>query len=122
MRGVYQITDEDRRRFFHSLMELCKPKVDSVDLISTQLCLSNCVGLLEELGYCQEDWECHGWEGEIYCWFSHKKAPSISLSADAYVGDLQIWWTAIDDEDPVINTEALKEVMREKWGKYFPVI
>lgn len=121
MRGVYQVTDEDRRRFFHSLLELCKPKVDSVDLISTQLSLSNCTDLLEELGYEQDSWECHGWEGEIYCRFSHRSAPEISFSAEAYNGDLSMWWTDVDNGGEV-DEEKLKEVMREKWGKYFPVI
>ena len=57
MRGEYQVTHEDRRRFFHALLELCQSQVDKVDLVSTQLCLCNCIDLLEELGYEQYEWE-----------------------------------------------------------------
>ena len=46
MRGNYNITDVDRIKFFHALLELCKDDSDGVDLISTQLSLSNCLDLL----------------------------------------------------------------------------
>lgn len=121
MRGEYQVTLEDRRRFFHALLELCQSQVDKVDLVGTQLCLSNCVDLLEELGYEQNEWETNGWEGEIWCEYTHAEAPSISFSADAYVGGLDVFWTAIDDEEE-IEIEAFKNLMRKHWGKYFPAI
>ena len=51
MRGKYEVTHNDRIKFFHALLDLCKPQTDSIDLISTQLSLCNCVDLIEELGY-----------------------------------------------------------------------
>ena len=121
MRGVYKITDEDRRRFFHSLLELCKNPREWQDLISTQLSMSNCDDLLEELGYERDEWEAHGWEGDVWGTCIHRTAPGITLRAEAYSGSLSIMFTGIDDEAE-IDTEALKEAMREHWGKYFPVI
>lgn len=121
MRGKYEITHQDRAKFFHALLNLMKPQTDDVDLISTQLSLSNCADLLEELGYCQDSWEIHGWEGEVWAIYSHENAPTIYLSADAYCGCLNIGWSgAADGVD--IEVDTLKEVLAEKWGKYFPVI
>lgn len=121
MRGSYHLTDEDRRRFFRAMLEFTKPKVDSIDLVSTQLNVCNCKDLLEELDYNQECWETNGWEGEIFAKYTHETAPAIFLSADAYVGYLDLSWAGLDDGED-IDTEAFKQVMREKWGKYFPVI
>lgn len=121
MRGSYTTTHDDRRKFFHSLLELCKDNYDEVDLISTQLSLSNCIDLLGELGYEAELKHTGGWEGET--WWSCEQAdvPSISLWASAYDGDLDMYWTGRDD-DVDIDTEKVKELMRKHWGKYFPVI
>lgn len=121
MRGKYEATHQDRIKFFHALLELCKPNTDKVDLISTQLNLCNCVDLLEELKYSQDSWETHGWEGEIFAKFTHANAPTIFFSADAYCGDLTIGWSGIDDGED-IDIDAFKEVLVEHWGKYFPVI
>lgn len=119
MRGNYEITHQDRIKFFHALLELCKPQVDSVDLVSTQLSICNCADLLEELGYDQGSWEINGWEGEIWATYTHTGAPKIFLSADAYCGRLDIGWTGAAD-DGVIDVEALKRLMKEHWGDYFP--
>ena len=121
MRGNYETTHQDRIRFFHALLELCKPQVDSVDLVSTQLSACNCADLLEELGYDQDSWETNGWEGEIWARYTHACAPTILLSADAYCGRLDISWAGIDDGEE-IDIDAFKEVLIERWGKYFPVI
>lgn len=121
MRGIYQLTNDDRRKFFHAIQDFLKPGVETVDLISTQLSLCNCADLLGELEYEQESWETHGWEGEVWVEFSHPSAPSIYLSADAYVGNLDIIWKGYADGEE-IDIEAFKKVMKEKWGKYFPVI
>ena len=121
MRGIYTLTHDDRIKFFHSLLELCKDGVDNVDLVSTQLSLCNCADLLGELDYEQTSWDVNGWEGEVWAIFEHPTAPRLSLFAEAYDGGLEIWWTGVDDGED-INTESLKEVMREKWGKYFPII
>ena len=51
MRGNYFTTNEDRRRFFHRLSQLCDKPTEWCDLVSTQLSMYNCVDLLEELGY-----------------------------------------------------------------------
>lgn len=122
MRGVYEVTHNDRRKFFHALLELCKDNYDEVDLISTQLSLSNCLDLLGELGYEAELNQTCGWEGETWWTASHESAPDISFSGSAYYGDLDMYWACRDEEDNEVSVEALKEVMREKWGKYFPVI
>lgn len=121
MRGNYETTHQDRIRFFHALLELCKPQVDSVDLVSTQLSACNCADLLEELGYDQEFWETNGWEGEVWAKYIHVSAPAIRLSADAYCGRLDISWADVDD-GKVIDKDAFTEVLVEHWGKYFPVI
>jgi hypothetical protein len=132
MRGNYQTTHEDRKKFFHGLCELCKNPTTWHDLVSTQLSMCNCVDLLEELGYDQEDWDVNGWEGDVWGHYCHTKwneetcqaiedAPTIWVRAEAYSGSLDIGFSGIDD-DKEIDTEALKELMREHWGKYFPVI
>ena len=130
MRGNYQTTDEDRRRLFHGLNQLCDNPEEWYDLVSTQLSMCNCIDLLEELGYEQEDWDVNGWEGDVWGHYSHTKyiedeivenAPRIWVRAEAYSGSLDIGFSGMDDGIE-INTEALKELMRKHWGKYFPVI
>ena len=132
MRGNYQTTDEDRRRFFHGLNQLCNNPDKWCDLVSTQLSMCNCADLLEELGYEQEDWDVNGWEGDVWGHYCHAKwdeetcqsiedAPRIWIRAEAYSGSLDIGFSGMDDGIE-INTEALKELMRKHWGKYFPVI
>lgn len=131
MRGSYQTTHDDRRKFFHGLCELCRKPTESLDLVSTQLSMYDCVNLLEELGYSQDDWNVNGWEGDTWGYYSHTKyiedevvedAPKIWVSADAYSGSLHIGFADMDDDNKEIDTEALKELMRKHWGKYFPVI
>ena len=130
MRGSYKTTDEDRRRFFHALLQLCDNPQDWCDLTSTQLSMCNCCDLLEELGYDQEDWDVNGWEGDVWGHYIHTKlvedevvedAPRIWVRAEAYSGELSVGFSGMDDGIE-IDTEALKEAMRKHWGKYFPVI
>ena len=130
MRGNYQTTDDDRRRFFHGLIQLCNNPTEWQDLVSTQLSMHNCVGLLEELGYEQEDWDVNGWEGDVWGHYIHTKyvedeivedAPRIWVRAEAYSGSLDIGFSGKDD-GVEIDVEALKKLMRKHWGKYFPVI
>lgn len=130
MRGEYKTTQDDRRKFFHGLCELCKNPHDWYDLVSTQLSMMDCVDLLEELGYDQEDWYVNGWEGDVWGHYIHTKlineeviedAPRIWVRAEAYSGSLDIGFSGMDD-GVEIDTEALKELMRKRWGKYFPVI
>ena len=130
MRGNYQITHDDRRKFFHGLCELCEKPTEWLDLVSTQLSMCNCVDLLEELGYDQDDWDVNGWEGDTWGYYSHAKyvkdevvedAPRIWVRAEAYSGSLDIGFADMDDGKE-IDTESLKELMRKHWGKYFPVI
>ena len=132
MRGNYHTNNEDRRRFFNGLNQLCNNPVGWYDLVSTQLSMCNCVDLLEELGYEQEDWDVNGWEGEVWGYYCHAKwdeetcqsiedAPRICVRAEAYGGDLYIGFSGMDDGIE-IDTEALKELMRKHWGKSFPII
>ena len=132
MRGNYHTTDEDRRQFFHGLIQLCDNPTEWCNLVSTQLSMCNCADLLEELGYDQEDWDVNGWEGDVWGHYSHTKwdeetcqvieaAPGIWVRAEAYSGSLDIGFSGIDD-GVEINVEALKRLMKERWGKYFPVI
>ena len=118
MRGKYCTDNEDRRRFFHFLCELCKDKVDEVDLISSQLCLRDCMVLLDELGYSMGDWDVDMGEGEIWVTFYQEEYPSITMLSDGYLGRLQIFWSGRVS----VDTEMVKELMRKHWGKYFPVI
>ena len=130
MRGNYRTTDEDRRRFFHGLNQLCDNPTEWYDLVSTQLSICNCIDLLEDLGYEQEEWDVNGWEGDVWGHYIHTKyvedeiiedAPRIWVRAEAYSGSLDIGFSGMDD-GVEIDVEALRELMREKWGKYFPVI
>ena len=127
MRGNYQTTDDDRRRFFHGLNQLCDNPTKWYDLISTQLSMCNCIDLLEELGYEQEDWDVNGWEGDVWGHYIHygldglEDAPKVWVRAEAYSGSLDIGFSGMDDGEE-INTEALKELMRKHWGKYFPIV
>ena len=66
MRGEYFTTNEDRRRFFHALNDFCKEDAVEVDLMSSQLCLRDCLFLLDELGYVYSDWDVDAGEGEIW--------------------------------------------------------
>lgn len=121
MRGDYKYTIEERRRVFWGLLELCRKPREKIDLVSTQLSLCNCDDALEELGYERGDCDINGWEGDMWWTFDHVTAPSITVTACGYTGSLEIMFTGIDDaEDP--DTELLKEVMRNKWGKYFHMI
>ena len=127
MRGEYFTTNEDRRRFFYGLNQLCDNPEEWCDLVSTQLSMCNCIDLLEELGYEQEDWDVNGWEGDVWGHYIHygldglEDAPKMWVRAEAYSGSLDIGFSGMDDGIE-INTEALKELMRKHWGKYFPVI
>lgn len=130
MRGNYHTTDEDRRQFFHGLIQLCDNPTEWCNLVSTQLSMCNCVDLLEELGYDQEDWDVNGWEGEVWGHYRHAQwdeetcqaiedAPGIWVCAEAYGGSLDIGFSGMRD-DIEIDVEALKRLMKERWGKYFP--
>lgn len=130
MRGNYYTTDEDRRQFFHELIQLCNNPTEWCDLVDTQLSMCNCADLLKELGYDQEDWDVNGWEGEVWGHYRHTKwdeetyqviedAPRIWVCAEAYGGSLNIGFSNMDD-DIEIDVEALKRLMKEHWGKYFP--
>ena len=121
MRGNYQTTNEDRRKFFHGIIELCKDNYDEVDLVSTQLSLCDCLELLQELGYEPELQNTCGWEGEVWWICERQDYPSISFYASAHYGELDMYWTWRDD-DVDIDMEKVKELMRKHWGKYFPII
>lgn len=118
MRGEYRTTHDDRRRFFHSMCELCKDKVDEVDMIGSQLCLRDCIELLDELGYCSGDWEVDAGEGEIWVTFYQEEYPPITVLSDGYLGKLEMFWSGRVS----VDSEKMKELMRKHWGKYFPVI
>jgi hypothetical protein len=89
--------------------------------------MHNCVELLGELGYEQEDWDVNGWEGDVWGHYIHyglddlEDAPKMWIRAEAYSGELSVGFSGMDDGEE-IDTEALKELMRKHWGKYFPVI
>ena len=119
MRGEYFTTSEDRRRFFHSINELCKDNVDEVDLMGTQLCLRDCLFLLDELGYVSGSWDVDAKEGEIWVTCYQEDMAYITLLSDAYLGRLKMFWSPEPTQEDI---DKLKELMRENWGKYFPVI
>ena len=127
MRGSYTTTHDDRRKFFHGLLELCDKPIDWCNLESTQLSMHNCIELLGELEYEQEDWDVNGWEGDVWGHYIHygldgiEDAPRMWVRSEACSGELSIGFSGMDDGEE-INTEALKELMRKHWGKYFPVI
>lgn len=121
MRGDYKYTHEERRRFFGGLLELCNKPKEKINLVSTQLSMCNCDDALEELGYERGECDINGWEGDMWWTFEHTAAPGITINAEAYNGSLNLMFTSIDDEE-IPDVEALKELMRKKWGKYFPVI
>ena len=119
MRGEYYTSGEDRRRFFHALNEMCKEAVFEIDLISSQLCLRDCLELLDELEYVYSDWDVDGGEGEIWVTCYCNEMPYITVLSDGYLGRLKMYWS---DETTNADREKLKELMRKHWGKYFPVI
>ena len=119
MRGEYFTTNEDRRRFFHTLNDFCKDDVVEVDLIGTQLCLRDCLLLLDELDYVSEDWDVDVSEGEIWVTCYQDNMTNITLLSDGYLGRLKMFWSP---EPTQKDKDRLKELMRENWGKYFPVI
>ena len=118
MRGEYFTTDEDRRRFFHALNELCKDNTDEVDLIGSQLCLRDCLFLLDELGFDSGQWDVDASEGEIWVTCYQENYPSLTILSDGYLGRLQLFFQDGSDADE----ETIRELMRKHWGKYFPVI
>ena len=119
MRGEYFTTSEDRRRFFHALSELCKDNTDEVDLIGSQLCLRDCLFLLDELGFVSGDWEFDAGEGEIWVTCYQEDMAYITLLSDGYLGRLKMFWSPEPTKEDI---DKLKEFMRKHWGKYFPVI
>ena len=119
MRGEYFTTNEDRRRFFHALNDFCKEDAVEVDLMSSQLCLRDCLFLLDELGYVYSDWDVDAGEGEIWVTCYQEDMAYITLLSDGYLGRLKMFWSP---EPTQKDKDGLKELMRENWGKYFPVI
>jgi hypothetical protein len=119
MRGNYHTSHEERRRFFYELEKLCKDNTVEVDLTDTQLCLRDCLFLLDELGFVSSDWEVDAGEGEVWITCYQEDMTYITLLSDAYLGRLQMFWTPGPTQEDI---DKLKELMRKHWGKYFPVI
>jgi hypothetical protein len=97
-------------------------KVDNtveVDLTDTQLCLRDCLFLLDELGFVSSDWEVDAGEGEVWITCYQEDMTYITLLSDAYLGRLQMFWTPGPTQEDI---DKLKELMKKHWGKYFPVI
>lgn len=119
MRGNYHTSHEERRRFFYELEKLCKGNTVEVDLIDTQLCLRDCLFLLDELGYVYSDWEVDAGEGEIWVTCYCDDMAYITLLSDGYLGRLKMFWSP---EPTQKDRDGLKELIKKHWGKYFPVI
>ena len=119
MRGEYFTTDMDRRRFFHALNDFCKDDVVEVDLMNSQLCLRDCLELLDELGYVYSDWEVDSGEGEIWVTCYCDDMAYITFLSDGYLGRLKMFWSP---EPTQKDRDGLKELMKEHWGKYFTII
>ena len=119
MRGNYYTDSNDRRRFFHALNSFCQDDAIEVDLMSTQLCLRDCLFLLEELGFVSGEWDVDASEGEIWVTCYYEGMAYITLLSDGYLGRLKMFWSP---EPTPEDIDKLKELMRENWGKYFPVI
>lgn len=117
MRGNYHTGHEERRRFFHALQQICDRSESSVDLVSSQLCLRDCVELMQELGYEPEDWTYDSEEIWVTCY--QENYPYFTLMSDGYLGSLKLFYNP-DANDA--GEEKVKELMRKHWGKYFPVI
>jgi hypothetical protein len=117
MRGSYTTTHDDRRKFFHALLQICDRGESGVDLISSQLCLRDCVELIQELGYEPADWEYDSEEIWVTCY--QENCPILTLMSDGYLGSLKLFYNPDADD---ADTEKIKELMRTHWGKYFPVI
>jgi hypothetical protein len=116
MRGNYHTSHEERRRFFHALLQICDRGESDVDLVSSELCLRDCVELVQELGYKPADWEYDREETWITCY--QENCPLLTLMSDGYLGSLKLFYNP-DDNDA--DEEKIKELMRKHWGKYFPV-
>lgn len=119
MRGNYHTSHEERRRFFYELEKLCKDNTIEVDLIDTQLCLRDCLFLLDELGFVSSDWEVDAGEGEIWVTCYQDGMAYITLLSDGYLGRLKMFWSPEPTREDI---DKLKELMKKHWGKYFPTI
>lgn len=117
MRGNYHTGHEERRGFFHALGQIYERRVAEVDLVSSQLSLRDCVELIQELGYEPENWEYDGEEIWITCY--QQNCPHLTLMSDGYVGSLKIFYNPDADD---ADEEKIKELIKEHWGKYFPII
>ena len=117
MRGKYHTNHEERRRFFLALSRIWERKETDIDLVSTQLCLRDCHELLEELGYESGSWEYDS--EEIWITFYQEGCPNLTMMSDGYIGSLKLFYNPDTDD---ASEEKIKELMKEHWGKYFPVI
>jgi hypothetical protein len=117
MRGNYHTGHEERGRFFHALLRICDRGESDVDLVSSQLCLRDCIELIQELGYEPVDWEYDS--EEIWATCYQENCPRLTLMSNGYLGSLKLFYNQDADD---ADSEKLKELMRKHWGKHFPVI
>ena len=124
MRGKYETTSDDRRRFFMEVQRFYRPDVEEVDLTNTHLSFHNCNVLLGQLGYEQDSYEVDAGEGEIWAIYRQEDAPGIVVLSDAYLGRLKLFWSNENGDEGGIpeNVDRFRELMKKHWGKYFPVI
>ena len=120
MKGKYTTTHNDRIEFWTSLHDLCNLENDSVDLSGTNLNLSNCQDLLEELGYEEINHDTNGWEMDFWWDFECEGLPNITVFGCGYTAGLDIRFTELYRDVP-IDVEKFIEKVQEKWGKFFPV-
>lgn len=119
MRGTYQFTNQDRDRIFFALRDLTNQTTfEAVSLVGANVSLSDCQDALEELGYEHVDSDTNGWEMDFWWFFEEEGLPGLIVSGCGYNGDLYIYFKEQDEEKPNIDTEALKQRIRERWAKY----
>ena len=121
MRGEYKVLMSDRRIFYWSLLELMRKPNEWLNMSSTSLNLCNCDDFLEELGYERGECDINGWEGDMWWNFDHPSAPSIVVNAEGYIASLRMAFSDVDDGKE-IDTNALQQVIKEKWSKYFEIV
>ena len=117
MRGNYHTSHEERKRFFQGLSSACGREEYDISLTNTNLCLRDCIELVQELGYEPADWDYDCEEIWITCY--QENCPNLTVMSDGYIGSLKLFYQPSKDPQAA---EKIIELMRKHWGKYFPVI
>ena len=120
MRGERRLCGGERHQLKLALMDMCEDDVVFVDLSMTHLNLANCDELLGQLGYVRDKFEVLSDECDIWVQYIHPKLPTLEVVACGYTAGLGISF----EEDADVSREdkeLLIRMMKNVWGRYYPV-